>query len=924
MDNKVHLTRIIVILLALTFLFQITNGQSKGKLVGNLADSLSKQPLSHATIALYKAADSSLLTYQISTTTGLFEFTDIPVDVPLKVVITYIGYQVYRKDFVCLSTSPVFKMGEINLQPTSQQLQDITVSYEIPPVVIKKDTIEFNAASFKTLPNALVEDLLKKLPGFMVDKDGNLTINGKPVNRILVEGKSFFGDDPKIAMENLPADIIRKIQVYADKEQEDRNLGSNSNNIGNVINLTLRPDAKKGMFGKLYAGAGTTQRYEAGAIVNMFRDTLQVSALGFSNNLNRSSFSLADVNNIGGFSRGGASNSSVSADGGLAINGISFGGPTDGVQKTFGGGINMNNDWGKKLSANLQYFHGDIQTKLNNQSNVLQSVDDSSFTTRSDYYANKEAVINRLGGKLSWHPNRSNLVEYKPSLIFSKGASYATSATNSVGPTDSINSGIAADEVKDKKAVYNHTIYAFHQFKNGRRRLSVFQTLALNSSNNADTTVASNIFYNNHPPTSDTLDQLRTVNNVNNYLTNDINYTEPIGKRSSLYISDAVNWSHDNNEVNNFNKEPVSGKYVVFNPAYSNSLLRKAFNNTLQGSFAFWLRSVYFRAGLNWQVRNIESYYSNPTQTIHQSENEYLPFVKVWYKNMQFAYETSTDLPAASDIQIVPNNSNPLYVIYGNPELKQIRTSRFSFTDQQYSTKHRTYFSVDLSAAIIQDQIVYAQTISPEGVQSIKPFNKDGLFDISESMIFKKQLEKKADRQVNFDFVLLANYKKNYLVNNNEPTWVDNFLINPKIGMTINLEDKLEIDQYIEQTFTSSHFTNSSFQPLNNKTQSFFTDVNIRYIKNYIVQSSLTYIYNSAMTDGIPKSNARWNVSLSRMLFKNNAGQLKLAVYDVLNQGINVSRSVSYNYVKEMKTNVLNRYFLVTFIYNLRGIANSK
>ncbi|MBN9570275.1 MAG: carboxypeptidase regulatory-like domain-containing protein [Alphaproteobacteria bacterium] len=196
---------------------------SQGSVKGKLLDSANKQPLALATVTVFKAADTAIVTYRLSSPDGDFRVPGLPLGIPLRMVVSFSGYGVYRHEFTATSDTPVIDLGNVYLEPNATSLDEVLVVSERPPVTIKKDTIEFNASAFKTLPNALVEDLLKKLPGVQVDADGNITVNGKPVNRLLVDGKAFFGDDPKMATRNLPANVIDKVQVADDKDEMLRN-----------------------------------------------------------------------------------------------------------------------------------------------------------------------------------------------------------------------------------------------------------------------------------------------------------------------------------------------------------------------------------------------------------------------------------------------------------------------------------------------------------------------------------------------------------------------------------------------------------------------------------------------------------------------------------------------------------------------------
>src|SRR6187402_2032144 len=339
------------LLFTVSFLFFCIISWSQGTLKGKITDSATTKPLGFATVTVFKAADTAIITYRLSTPEGDFKVPGIPLNINCRVVISFSGYSIFRKEFTITASQTILDIGSVPLTTEAKTLDEIVVYAERPPVIMKKDTIEFNASAFKTLPNALVEDLLKKLPGVMVDRDGNITVNGKPVNRILVDGKTFFGDDPKVATRNLPANVIDKIQVTDDKEEMMRNGDDNPNNVGKVVNITLKKGIKKGWFGKLYAGAGTQGVYEAGGIANIYRDTLQVSVLGYMNNLNKAGFGYGELMSSGGFDRvrsNSASNSTSNwnnnGGSGISINGINFGGSQNfgGISTSIGAGFNLN------------------------------------------------------------------------------------------------------------------------------------------------------------------------------------------------------------------------------------------------------------------------------------------------------------------------------------------------------------------------------------------------------------------------------------------------------------------------------------------------------------------------------------------------------------------------------------------------------
>ena len=291
--------KLLLLIITLFALLQMATAQ--GTIFGKITDD-EGAGLNLATVAVYRSADTSLVAYRLSDNAGAFKVSGIPVNIHCYMVISFTGFEVLRRDLL-LKNGETLDLGTIKLLPSAKDLDEVLVTAERPPVVIRKDTVEFNANAFKTLPNAVVEDLLKKLPGVQVDKNGNITVAGKPVNKIMVDGKSFFGSDPKMASRNLPAHTIDKIQVTDDMDELNARGDDNRSQVGKVINLTFKKGYKKGLFGKAYAGAGTESRYEAGMIANVFRDTLQVSLLGYGNNLNRTGFTGSDLMQTGGLSR---------------------------------------------------------------------------------------------------------------------------------------------------------------------------------------------------------------------------------------------------------------------------------------------------------------------------------------------------------------------------------------------------------------------------------------------------------------------------------------------------------------------------------------------------------------------------------------------------------------------------------------------
>ena len=304
------------------FCFTANYGQNTVLLKGKIVDKNTSIPLESATIYLKSVKDSTVVDYTISDKNGNFEIKTKKNDKAVYFKVSYISYADYSEKLDNLNKDKDF--GFVKLTENASTLNEVIVQSETPPITIKNDTLEFNASSFKVRPDANVEALLKQLPGVEIDEEGKITVNGKEVNNILVNGKPFFGKDGKIATQNLPAEIISKVQVTDTKTKEEELSGQDATSDEKTINLTIQEDKNKGVFGKANVGYGTDERYESSLLFNYFKDTQKISLLGSGNNINSVGFSMDEIfDNMGG---GRNSSIWVNDNGSFGINGMQFGG----------------------------------------------------------------------------------------------------------------------------------------------------------------------------------------------------------------------------------------------------------------------------------------------------------------------------------------------------------------------------------------------------------------------------------------------------------------------------------------------------------------------------------------------------------------------------------------------------------------------
>ena len=312
-------------LLFLCVLFCITTNVFSQSYQFNISGKIESEkehsPIEAATIHLEKAKDSSVISYTISNDKGNFSLTGKSFHKNVKLFVSFVGMDSYNKS-ISLDKTPVLDIGTITLKNESNLLNEVVIKSRAP-ITVKKDTLEFNVKSFKTKKDANVEDLLKKLPGVEVDEEGKITVNGKPVNKILVNGKPFFGNDPSITTKNLSKEIIEKVQITDTKSKSEAFSGEKGDAENKTINLTIKKENNKGWFGRVSAGGGTDERFEGATMINRFNNDTRISVLASTNNINSPGFSFGEIQKMFG---GGNSSVFFGGNGGFSINGRRFGG----------------------------------------------------------------------------------------------------------------------------------------------------------------------------------------------------------------------------------------------------------------------------------------------------------------------------------------------------------------------------------------------------------------------------------------------------------------------------------------------------------------------------------------------------------------------------------------------------------------------
>lgn len=913
-------------LLSLVFLVSFASAQSVATVKGILIDSLNKQSLKDASIVVLAASDSSLEVFTLAKADGSFIINNAPFG-EMLIEVKFQGYEPFSKKIIFSAKNSLVDLGKIYLKQAANDLGNVTVSQS--PVQMKKDTVEFTASAFKTKPNAVAEDLLKKIPGIQVDKDGGIKAQGETVQRVLVDGKRFFGDDPKMATRNLPPDIIDKIQVFDAASDQSAFTGFDDGNRVKTINITTRKDKRKGYFGRAALGAGANSDdalYDNNINISKFNGDQQITFTGQANNVNKQNFSVQDMLGSlggGGFGGGGGGRGGGGATmgGGGGLLGTGGGG---GIVKTLAAGLNYKDNWGTKTQFSGSYFYNDQTTNRDQNSlteNLVTGSTDSSIFSKQVQSSVTNNKNHRINFNIETNFDTSNTLIIRPNISFQNTHSETFQTTSSTrGKITSLNSS-RVNSTRDNQGINGSLEATFrHRFAKRGRTYSI----GLNSSYNTNDGSGSNWSQNqyNLPSRSytDTLDQIYTTNRDGKNNSATLSYTEPIGKNKQIEFNYNIssNVNNSGRATNGYNK--VTDNYDIAVPNLSN-IFENTFNaNRFTLNYRVQNAKYNFSVGSGLQVGDLVSKNISTNVNLKQHFVNLFPSANFRYdftksKNLRMFYNGRTSQPSADQLQPVIDNSNPLLIRTGNPNLKQQFSHSFRFLFNSFDIFTQKIIFATLSGSFIENDIQNSTTISGGGVQTIKPVNLSGTYNVNGFFNYGFPI-KKPKSNLN----LMANVSRNQtqtLVNS-----ISNFTRNTNLGGTIswttNIKEGFDMNFSSNSNLTMARYT---LQPQQNGdffSQTISTEATIYSKSGWVLSTDFDYIYNAGRSEGFNTSIPLWNASLSKQMLKNKAGELKFYVFDLLNQNISISRNVTSNYIQDLQTRVLKRYFMISFTYNLR------
>ncbi len=923
MPKNIFVAQIFAMRLIITIsfiLFTATAFCQNGTVTGIAFDTSINQAVPNATITVLKKKDSSLVTFSMADNNGKFELTNIP-NGEYRLLIWQVNYRNTNKIFTIDADHKTVDLGKVTMYDKNKVLDEVVV--EAPPVTLVGDTVQYNAGSFKTQPNASVEDLLKKLPGVKVEKDGTVKAQGEQVKKVLVDGKEFFGNDPKMATKNLPADAIDKVQVYDKQSDQAQMTGFDDGNSEKTINLKLKKDKKKGMFGKVNAGVGTDERYQGKFNVNSFKGARQMSVIGMGNNTNAEGFSFMDILNFTGAMnqlKNGGGNINISMSGDDPLSGL-LGGNNSGINTTWGGGVNYNNIIGTKTDFQSNYFYSRFNPKR------ISSIQRQYFTPANLYKQNSvsDNITNthRANFSADYMIDSFRSIKISPSFSYQKTDNMSRMDYNTVSDKGVlINEGNSLNLSGNEGTTFNTNILFRNKFRKKGRTFSI-NLLANFSNSEGDGSLQSiTSFYdpNGLLLRKDSINQKNDNSaNVNGYNVRAV-YTEPLFKRSLLEFSIGKSHSENTSSKTTYDYNRVNGKFDLINNKLTNEFENTYGYTTAGIKLRKQTKTYNYALGANWQKADLEGVITNlKDSVIGKSFTDILPNARFQYyfsryKNITLNYNTNTNQPSISQLQPVPDNTNPLYIRLGNPDLKQefIQSLRLSASFVN-PFKNRNLF-VFFTLQKTQNKIVNYDKINSFGVDSVMPVNVNGVYNMNGNVSFGLPV-RFLKGTLDLSSVVSTFHGKQF--SNTQENIINTFTVGPRIRLSMSPTDKFNLSLNADFNYSRTKYSIASSRNAKYFTQEYGIDFDWQFAKGFLLASEFEYRDNNQYTSGFHTKVPFWNASISKQMLHFNRGELKLSARDILNENIGINRTTDQNYIQDSRVNTLPRFFLLSFTYNL-------
>ena len=923
--------RLLLFLCLICIIAPVTILADNIKITGRIVDEKSGEPMGQATVVARMLPDSVMLKGTVTSENGNFELSVKQVS-EILLNVSFLGYSNYIEVIKPKDNSPV-NLGTLKMKEAEKMLKETIVKGQVPPVVVKEDTIEYNVDSYKMQPNSVVEDMLKKLPGVDVDSEGKITANGKEVKKVFVDGKEFFSSDPTVATKNLNTDIIDKLQIIDKKSDLAQLTGVDDGDDETVINLTIKKGMKNGWFGNVLGAYGyadeNPHRYEGSAMVNRFEDNNQYSILGGINNINKQTFS----------DRGGGIFSGSNMRGGR-----NSGGAGSGISTAGSGGLNINvgksDDF--RIGGNI-LFSGKEQDEDQEtyRENILE--EGSTFYNSSTIGYNKSRNAS-ADLKMEWKIDSLTKFELQPSVGYNRTHTIETSefltTDEKVDSADwvfyegaFVNKGTNFRDMTMEGGNYSAraTLSRESAFKAGRKvSLSVeFNGNITDGTSYTDNRVDYEDWGVNGIDTTVYVQQKQLEKNHTMggraYLT----WVEPFGNNRFLQLSYNANASRTTSDRDTYLWDNVLEAY---SPEFTDSLSDHIRNTSLTHTAGISIRTVRSKYNYNIGV-NVEPSMQksenllDSTRSYKQEVINYSPLFEYNYlwskrKTLRIRYRGRTTQPSINQLQPSKNNSNPLFIQMGNMDLKPSYTNNLSLRYSNFNSEKLSTVMASVEGAYVLNSITNKTTYDREtGVQTTMPVNVDGVWNASARLMFNIPMG--THFQINSSSNASYNHNVGFLRGNETTDAMKNISQNytARENLAINYRSDL-FDLGVRGNCEWTRVDNSLSSATDQSTLNYggTATLTIYLPFNIVLNTDYTFTALTGYAAAFGSTENLWNAKITKTIF-NKKGSIYFSMNDILHDRKTITRRITTSSIQDVWSNQLTSYAMIGFTYRFSSMG---
>jgi len=865
-----------------------------------------------ATVVLLNPADSTLQYYGISNREGRFEIKGIKEGTYLMQV-AFIGYNtIYNKLEIPYDENG--NLGTLIMTPKPVSMGEVTVQGERIPLKIKSDTIEYDAKAFKVAPDGVVEDLIRKLPGIEVDRAGNIKALGEEVNNVLVDGKEFFGNDPKVATKNLPAGAVDKVQLYNKKSEEAEFTGIDDGSRNQTLNLVLNEDSKQGIFGEVLAGGGTGKHYQGNAKAYRFSDKTQFAALGMMNNINKYGFSVGDYLTFnGGLAAMGGGFKISLGGGGFPVN---FGETINGYSTSGAAGLNYSYSRKPKQRFFISYLGSGTKRELEESSKTTAYRETGSYMQEEITEQVKRDTSHSVNFGTRYLFNESNNLIINGNISYNTAYNPLNSTINTYEEGILVNDMLRKNEDLSDRLSGNGNLTYLKMINEGSTILKFFGTGSYSSGNSETEFENTTNYYN--PDINSYISQFRENTLKTSQLRAALSFTQKISKLSFLDI--VLNANRSVQLLSRVQGDATNGHNVIdtLSPDFDR------YENNLRPGISIRRNSDKSTFSIGFDL-NMGEYYTVLNQG-EESSKQYRalqPKISWDYeygtgRRLSLSFNSSINTPSADQLLPVVNNFNSLSLFYGNRDLEPEYSHSLSSQWWIFDQFSFTTFMASLRVNYTENKISYDRQITEQFGQIITLANVESDLMAGASIDFSTPIRALG---IKTNLYIDESYNKGFNLVNNLQNEVNSFNHRLSLSFENRKKEKWDISTGTGITLTDTRYS------IQESLDNVYFDISWFGTIRWTPNDRFDFNINADVTNYTARSFEESRVvpllgaQLSYFFMQNNRAALTLSAFDILNQNTGINRISELNYLRETRSNTIGRYFMLTFKYRLNKVG---